>query len=193
MNFSENSHKRFLSRILKDWGWLIAFLSINVFNGWLIKVSSASVPIVIYFALFPLASIIYSRLSKKTWILVLILVISRSILAFSLCILHLPDVSRITIILYGINLLFFAFLLIDVASTRGIVVPALTVILIILLWMIIGWQWIIRLVLYCNLIVTFNKTGRRLKKYFNSFNAAMLVMTGTAAFGLALGWMLGNL
>jgi ABC-type sulfate transport system permease component len=73
------------------------------------------------------------------------------------------------------------------------VVPALTVILIILLWMIIGWQSMLRLVLYCNLIVTFNKTGRRLKKYFNSFNAAMLVMTGTAAFGLALGWMLGNL
>jgi hypothetical protein len=193
MKFSEDSHKLFLSRILKDWGWLIAFLSINVFNGWLIKVSSASVPIVIYFAVFPLASIIYSSIYKKTWILVLILVISRSILAFSLCILPLPDISQITIILYFINLLFFAFLLIYVASTRGIVVPALTVILIILLWMIMGWQSMLRLVLYCNLIVTFNKTGRRLKKYFNSFNAAMLVMTGTAAFGLALGWMLGNL
>lgn len=193
MNFRENSHKLLLNKILKNWGWVIAFLSINVFNGWLIKVSSASVPIVIYFAVFPLASIIYSRLSKKTWKMVLILVFSRSILAFSLCILPLPDVSRHTIILYGINLLFFAFLLIDVASTRGIVVPALTVILIILLWMIIGWQPIIRLVLYCNLIVSFNKAGRRLKKYFSSFNAAMLVMTGTAAFGLAVGWMLGSL
>ncbi|MEI2578931.1 hypothetical protein [Scytonema sp. PRP1] len=192
MNFSENSHKVLL-KILKDWGWLIAFLSINVFNGWLIKVSSASVPIVIYFAVFPLASIIYSRISKKTWILVLILVISRSILAFSFCILPLPDISQITMVMYCINLLFFVFLLIDVASRRGIVVPALTVILIILLWMIIGWQSMLRLVLYCNLIVTFNKTGRRLKKYLNSFNAAMLVMTGTAAFGLALGWMLGNL
>ncbi|WP_414581166.1 hypothetical protein [Scytonema sp. PCC 10023] len=193
MKSSENSQKKLLNKILKDWGWLIAFLSINIFNGWLIKVSSASVPIVIYFAVFPLASIIYSRLSKKTWLLVLILVLSRSILAFSLCILPLPDVSQITIILYGINILFFAFLLIDVASTRGIVVAALTGILIILLWMIIGWQAIIRLVLYCNLIVTFNKTGRRLKKYFSSFNAAMLVMTGTAAFGLAVGWMLGSL
>ncbi|KAB8314910.1 hypothetical protein SD81_033420 [Tolypothrix campylonemoides VB511288] len=193
MNFSENSHKKLLNKILKDWGWLIAFLSINVFKGWLIKVSSASVPIVIYFAVFPLASIIYSRISKNTWLLVLILVISRSILAFSLCILPLPDVSQITIILYCINLLFFAFLLLDVASTRGIVVPALTAILIILLWMIIGWQPIIRLVLYCNLIVTFNKAGRRLKKYLSSFNAAMLVMTGTAAFGLAVGWMLGSL
>ena len=125
--------------------------------------------------------------------MVLVLVISRSILAISLCILALPEVSRITISLYCINILFFAFLLIYVASTRGIVVPALTVIWIILLWMIIGWQSIIRLVLYCNLIVTFNKSGRRLRKYLNSFNAAMLVMTGTAAFGLALGWMLGNL
>ncbi|WP_017318613.1 hypothetical protein [Mastigocladopsis repens] len=192
MNFSENSHKLFQNTLLKDWGWLIAFLSINIFSGWLIKVSSASVPIVIYFALFPLASIIYS-LCKKTWILVLTLVISSSILAFTLCILPLPNVSRITIILYLINILFFAFLLLYVASTRGIVVPALTVILIILLWMIIGWQSMIRLVWYCNLIVTLNKAGRRLRKYLNSFNAAMLVMTGTAAFGLAVGWMLGSL
>lgn len=192
MNFREKIHNFLVNKILKDWGWLIAFLSINIFNGWLIKVSSASVPIVIYFAIFPLASIIYSHLCKKTWLLVVILVLSRSILAFSLCILALPDISHITIILYMINFLFFAFLLIDVASTRGIVVPALTAILIILLWMIIGWQLIIRLVLYCNLIVTFNQAGRRLKKYLSSLNAAMLVMTGTAAFGLAVGWMLGS-
>lgn len=193
INFSEYFHKISAHPISKDWGWVIAFLSISAFNGWLIKVSSGYVPILIYFAIFPLAAIIYSRFSKKTWLLVLILVFSRSILAISLCILHLPEVSHITIILYGINLLFFAFLLIDVASTRGIEVPGLTVILIILLWMFIGWQPIIRLVSYCNLIVTFNKAGRRLKKYLNSFNGAMVVLTGTTAFGLALGWILGSL
>ncbi|NMG09799.1 hypothetical protein [Brasilonema sp. UFV-L1] len=193
INFSEYFHKIFQNRNFKIWGWLIAFLIISVFNGWLIKVSSVSIPIVIYVALFPLASIIYSRFCKKTWLLIVILVISRLILAFMLCILRLPEISQVTIVLYGLSILFVTFLLINIASTRGMVVPALTVILIILLWMIIGWQAIIRLVLYCNLIVTFNKAGRRLSKYLKSFNAAMAVLSGTAAFGLALGWMLGSL
>lgn len=178
----------------KMWGWVIAFFSISAFNGWLIKQSSVvSVPTVIYFAIFPLASIISRRLSKTTWRLVLFLVFSRSILAISLCILDLPKVSQFTLIMYCINILLFAFLLIDIITTRGIVAPALTVILVILLWMITGWQVIIRLVLYCNLVVTFNKAATRLNKYLNSFNAAMAVLTGTAAFGLALGWMLASL
>ncbi len=192
VNFSKYSDKIVQHWILEDWGWLIAFLNISAFNGWMIKVTSASVPIVIYFAVFPLAFIICS-IYEKTWILVLNLVISYSILAFTLSILPLPEVSPIAITLYCINILFFAFLLIYVANTRGILVPALIVILIILLLTVNRLQPIIRLVWYCNLIVTLNKSGRSLRKYLNSFNAAMLVMTGTAAFGLALGWMLGSL
>ena len=193
LNFLKYFDKIFARPTSKMWGWLIAFFSITAFDGWLIKLSSVvSVPTVIYFAIFPLASIISRRLSKTTWRLVLFLVFSRSILAISLCILHLPKVSQFTIIMYCINILLFAFLLIDVVSTRGIVAPALTVILVILLWMIIGWQVIIRLVLYCNLVVTFNKAATRLNKYLNSFNAAMAVLTGTAAFGLAVGWMLAG-
>ncbi|MBR8838944.1 MAG: hypothetical protein DSM106950_34315 [Stigonema ocellatum SAG 48.90 = DSM 106950] len=190
--FSEYSRKILQHPILKDWGWVISFLSISAFFGWLIKVTSASVPLVIYLAVFPLAFIIPS-IYKKTWMWVLTLVISYSILAFNICLLPLPEVSPITIILGCINILFFAFLLIYVANTAGIVVPALIVILIILGWMIIGWEPIIHLVLYCNLIMSLNKAGRSLRKYLDSFNAAMLVMTGAAAFALALGWMLGGL
>lgn len=191
VNFSKYSDQLLQHPLFKDWGWIIAFLSISAFNGWMMKVSSASRAIVIYFAVFPLAFTIYS-LYDKTWIFVLTLVILYSTLAVILCILPLPDISGITIILYCINILFFAFLLIYIADTRGILVPAFTVILIILLWMFIDWQLIIRLVWYCNFIVTLNKSGRSLRNHLDNFNAAMVVMTGTAAFGLALGWMLGG-
>ncbi|NJR18062.1 MAG: hypothetical protein HC785_21615 [Calothrix sp. CSU_2_0] len=42
------------------------------------------------------------------------------------------------------------------------------------------------------MIITTN-AGARLNKYLQSFLAAMLTLTGTAALGLTLGWFLGGI
>lgn len=200
-----NNHKyyRRLTQIplVTNWGWLISFLMISVFNGWMINVSQVE-PLflsesllkqilAVYFAIFPLAATGHHFL-KSTWLLVTTLIGSRAILALALCYLHLPVLNPLSLSLLGFNILLFAFVLVFVWKTRGIVFPAFVLCFVIALTLGGLGQWAFDVVLYCNLVVTVNKAGRQLKKSLDSFDAAMLSLSGIAAVGLAVGWVMGG-
>jgi hypothetical protein len=174
-----------------DWAWLIAFFVICNCNGWFLKESSASLPIVICFAIFPLAYLLY-EIFNNTWILAITVIISWGILAFAIGNLDLPHLSPIAIGLYIINILFFAFVLMDTLSDNGFFMLIFVVIITLLLFKITDWERILRLIWFCNLMLIANNAGTRLNKYLQSFFAAMMTLSGTAAFGLAIGWILGG-
>lgn len=184
-----------------NWGWLISFLMISVFNGWMINVSEVE-PLflsedllkrilVIYFAIFPLAATGH-HFFKSTWLLVATLIGSRAILAFALCYFSLPALNPLSLSLLGFNILLFAIVLIFVSKTRGIVAPVFVLCFAIVLTLIGLGQWAFDVVLYCNLVVSVNKAGRQLKNALDSFDAAMLSLSGIAAVGLAVGWVMGG-
>jgi len=188
--------------VVMKWGWLISFFIISVFNGWMIYVSEVQPFFVkdpfllkqilaIYFAIFPLAATVYILFKKNTKILVFSLIASRAILAVALCYLNLPPLNPLSISLLGFNLLLFTFLLIFVCKTRGVVVPAFILFFVILLTVVGLGQWAFHLVWYCNLVITVNKAGRQLKDALDSFDGAMLSLSGIAAVGLAVGWLIG--
>ena len=175
----------------QNWLWLIAFSVVCVCNGWFLRVSSATFPLVIYFAIFPLAYILY-EVFNSTRVLKLSLIVSWAVLAFAIGNLHLPSFSTTALILYGINVLLFVFVLIDSSHENGLFMPVFIGIVILLLLKITDLERILRLVWYCNLMTTANKAGVRLNKYFQSYLAAMMILTTTAALGLAIGWVLGG-
>jgi hypothetical protein len=177
---------------LTDWVWLIAFLVICGCNGWLLRITSTSFPLVICFAIFPLSFILY-EIFNHTLILQLSLVVSWGILAFAIANLNLPAFSVIAIILYGLNILFFAFVLLDTISDNGLFMLFFITAITLLLFRITNWETILRLVWYCNLMIITTNAGARLNKYLQSFLAAMLTLTGTSALGLTLGWFLGGI
>jgi hypothetical protein len=177
---------------LTDWIWLIAFLVICTCNGWFLRASSTAFPLVICFAIFPLSFILY-EIFNHTLILQLSLVVSWGILAFAIANLDLPSLSTIAIILYGLNILFFAFVLLDTISDNGLFMLFFLTAITLLLFRITNWETILRLVWYCNLMIITTNAGGRLNKYLQSFFAAMLTLTGTAALGLTLGWFLGGI
>ncbi|MDJ0734142.1 MAG: hypothetical protein QNJ47_08690 [Nostocaceae cyanobacterium] len=177
--------------LITEWGWLIAFWCMCAFNGWVLKKSNAALPLVIYFAIFPLASIV-SRLTKNTKIIVSSLIISQAILALGICYLNLK-LSLIALVLYGINSLFFAFILLFVSIESGIMVPAFIVCVVAFLLIFAAWEWIARLVWYCNLAIATNKAGRQLRNFFENFDSAIFIKSGIAAIGLSVGWVIGGL
>ncbi len=201
INNNEPYRKLTQNPVVMKWGWLISFLIICVFNGWMIYVSEVEPFFVepqflkqilaIYFAIFPLAATVYILFKKNTKILVFSLIASRAILAVALCYLNLPPLNPLSISLLGFNLLLFTFLLIFVCKTRGVVVPAFILFFVILLTVVGLGQWAFHLVWYCNLVITVNKAGRQLKDALDSFDGAMLSLSGIAAVGLAVGWLIG--
>lgn len=195
--FAQNS-------LMMNWGWVATFLVISVFNGWMISVSQVEPffflnfdpnrikqMIAIYFAIFPLAATVYV-LFKSTKFLVVSLIASRAILAVALCYLKSPAFTPLFMGFSAFNLVLFVFVLIFVCKTRGIVVPAFILFFTVLLAAVGLGESAIHLVWYCNLDVTVNKSGRQLRNAFNSFDAAMLSLTGVAAIGLAVGWLMGG-
>ena len=92
----------------------------------------------------------------------------------------------------GFNILLFIFVLIFVCKTRGIIVPAFILFFTAVLASVGLGEWVVRLVWYCNLVVTVNKSGRQLRNALDSFDAAMLSLTGIAAVALAIGWVMGG-
>ncbi len=198
-------YRRFLQNpLVMNWGWITIFLILSVFNGWMINVSEVE-PfflleleperikqiITVYFAIFPLAATVYI-LFKSTKLLVVSLIGSRAILAVALCYLNLPAFNPLLMGFLGFKILLFVFLLIFVSKTRGIIVPAFILFFTIALALVGLGQWAFHLVWYCNLVVSLNKSGRQLKSALDSFNAAMLSLTGIAAVGLAVGWLIGG-
>ncbi len=201
---NNESYRRFTKNsLVMNWGWLISFLMISIFNGWMINVSSVQPRfldiqetllkqiIVIYFAIFPLAATVYIFF-KSTKVLVFSIIASQTILAIALCYIHLPNFSPLFVGFLGFNICLFIFLLIFVCKTRGFVVPVFILFFSIVL--IVGGfgRLAFHLVWYCNLILTVNKSGRQLRSILNSFDAAMVSLTGIAAVGLAVGWLMGG-
>ena len=195
-------YRRFAqNNLIMNWGWLASFLVISIFNGWMINVSKVE-PffleaerlkqiIAVYFAIFPLAATVYV-LFKSTKLLVVSLIASRVILAVALCYLKSPLLNPLFMGFVGFNLLLFVFVLIFVCKTRGIVAPAFILFFTIVLGLIGLGEWAFHLVWYCNLVVSVNKSGRQLRNALDSFDAAMLSLTGVAAVGLAVGWIMGG-
>ncbi|MEA5597973.1 hypothetical protein [Rivularia sp. UHCC 0363] len=201
---NNESYRRFTKNsLVMNWGWLISFLMISIFNGWMVNVSSVQPRfldiqetllkqiIVIYFAVFPLAATVYIFF-KNTKVLVFSIIASQTILAVALCYIHLPSFSPLFFGFLGFNIFLFIFLLIFVCKTRGFVVPLFILFFSIVL--VVGGlgRLAFHLVWYCNLVVTVNKSGRRLRSILNSFDAAMVSLTGIAAVGLAIGWIMGG-
>ena len=184
-----------------NWGWSICFLMISVFNGWMIKVSQVE-PLflseimlkqilVVYFALFPLAPTIHNFF-RSTKLLVATIISSWVIVAIILCYLNLPALNSVSLSLLVLNILVFAFILIFVCKTRGIVIPAFVLFFVSVLTLSGLSRWALDVVLYCNLVVIVNRAGRQLKKALDSFDGAMLSLSGIAAVGLAVGWVMGG-
>ncbi|BAY86725.1 hypothetical protein NIES267_62360 [Calothrix parasitica NIES-267] len=199
-------YRRFAQNpLVMNWGWLFSFLIISIFNGWMINVSQVDTSIlpldisadrfkqliVIYFAIFPLAATVYI-IFKNTAFLVVSLIGSRAILAVALCYLRYSGSNSLFMGFLGFNLLLFVFVLIFVCKTRGVVVPAFILFFTAVLALIGQGHWAFRIVWYCNLVVTVNKSGRQLRNALDSFDAAMLSLTGIAAVGLAIGWVMGG-
>ena len=187
--------------LVTNWGWLISFFMISIFNGCMINVSEVE-PIflqpsqlkpllVIYFAVYPLAATVYIFF-KSTKVLISVLIGSQFLLAAVLCYLNLPALNPLFVGLLGFNILLFVFVLIFVCKTRGIVVPAFILFFTITLTVVGLGQWAFQLIWYCNLIVTNNKAGRQLRNVLDSFDAAMVSLSGIAAIGLAIGWVMGG-
>ena len=199
---NNESYRRFAqNNLIMNWGWLASFLVISIFNGWMINLSEVE-PffleaerlkqiIAVYFAIFPLAATVYI-LFKSTKLLVVSLIASRVILAVALCYLKSPAFNPLFMGFLGFNLILFVFVLIFVCKTRGIVAPAFILFFTIVLALIGLGEWAFHLVWYCNLVVSVNKSGRQLRNALDSFDAAMLSLTGVAAVGLAVGWIMGG-
>lgn len=201
---NNESYRRFSKNsLVMNWGWLTSFLIISIFNGWVINLSPVK-PIylnieptflkqiiAIYFAIFPLASIVYIFL-KNTKFLVFSIITSQTILAVALCYIKLPSFSPLLVIFLGFNLFLFLFLLIFVCKTRGFVAPAFIFCFVTILIVSGFGRLAFHLVWYCNLILTVNKAARQLRNMLNSFDAAILSLIGIAAIGLAVGWLMGG-
>jgi hypothetical protein len=174
-----------------DWLWLVAFAVICFSNGWFMRMSSVSVLIVICFAIFPLIYTVY-EIFDNTYILSLLIVTLWSVLAFTIVGLDLPFFSFAAIVLYFINIILFGFVLIDVLSDSGTFMLLFVIAIAVLLFKIANWETVLRLVWFCNLMVTVSNAGNRLNRFCQNFVTAMMILTGAAASSLALGWVLSG-
>jgi phage shock protein PspC (stress-responsive transcriptional regulator) len=128
---------------------------------------------------------------KSTDILRFSLAISWMLLAFFIgnFNLNLASVSVVSGIVYGINIFFFAFVLMESLTETGLFILLFLGVMVLILLLISDWERILRLIWYCNFVVTTNNAGIRLQQYSNSFLKAMIALIGTAALGLAIGTM----
>jgi len=183
-----------ISSVFTNWGWAIAFFVICVFNGWVLNLHAVAWPAVVYFAIFPLGASAHI-FSKKTEVLVISHMISHIILALVICYVEFSStmIPIIPIIFYGVNLLFFAFILAYVTRENGLVIPVLILCSAFILKMAFGWQSIGRIVWYCNLTFTANKGERKMKPFIGDFDIAILAICGISAVGLAVGWRLAGI
>jgi hypothetical protein len=131
---------------------------------------------------------------KSNDILRLSLAISWVLLAFVIGNFHinLTSVPVTSVIVYGINILFFVFVLMDSLSETGFFILFFIGVMALLLLLITDWERILRLIWYCNFMSTTNNAGVRLQQYSNSFLKAMIALIGTATLGLTIGWMLSG-
>lgn len=106
--------------------------------------------------------------------------------------LNLTSVPVTSVIVYGINIFFFAFVLMDSLSESGLFILLLLGVTVLVLLLISDWERILRLIWYCNFIITTNNAGVRLQQYSNSFLKAMIALMCTAALGLKIGLMLAS-
>ena len=205
---NQSYRKLMQSPLVINWGWLISFITISVFNGWMIKVSQLQpfvIPsevllkqiITIYFAIFPLAATAHNFF-KSTWLLLTIIIGSRGVLALTLCYFQIPSLNVLSIGFFSFNILLFILVLFFVSKTRGIVAPAFILFFIILLTALHvltplqSGEWAFHIVWYSNLIVAVNKAGRQLGRGLDNFDVAMLTLSGIAAVGLSIGWLMGS-
>ena len=132
---------------------------------------------------------------NSTYILRFSLAISWVLLAFVIgnFNLDLTSFPVTSVIVYGINILFFAFVLMDSLSDAGLFILLILGVVVLVLLLISDWERILRLIWYCNFMVTTNNAGVRLQQYSNSFLKAMIVLMGTAALGLTIGSMFAGI
>ncbi len=128
---------------------------------------------------------------KSTDILRFSLFISWLLLAFVIGNFHinLTSVPMTSVIVYGIHILFFVFVLMDSLSETGLFILFFIGIMALLLLLITDWERILRLIWYCNFMSTTNNAGVRLQQYSNSFFKAMIALICTATLGLTIGWV----
>lgn len=176
---------------LRHWVWLIVYFIICSCNGFFLKVSTDNLLLAIYFAIFPLTYILLSKISN-TWVLKLFFLAPWTIVAFVIGNSFLPSFSATTIIIYSINVLLFALVLMDSVSDNGLFMLLFVGVMILLFLTISDWEKILRLIWYCNFMTSANNSGTRLNKYLRSFLSAMTILTITSALGLTLGWMFGS-
>jgi hypothetical protein len=132
---------------------------------------------------------------NSTYILRFSLAISWVLLAFVIgnFNLDLTSVPVTSVIVYGINIFFFAFVLMDSLSDAGLFILLILGVVVLVLLLISDWERILRLIWYCNFMVTTNNAGVRLQQYSNSFLKAMIVLICTAVFGLWIGSMFAGI
>ena len=184
---------RLLKRVQShDWLWLIAFAVISCCNGWFLRASSQPLGIVIYFALFPLIYIIYN-VAEYFRVLGFLVITSWSVLSFTIVNLNLPSPYVVAILLYGIHIFFFGFVLIDVVSDSGLFMLLFIVVIALILLKLSNWEIILRLIWFCNMLVTASNAGSRLNRFSHNYPASIVILTGASAFGLGLGWLLGGI
>ena len=153
--------------------------------------SSVSLPLVIHFAIFPLGTSVYI-FSRDTKVLAISLMISQMILALVICSLEFSS-SIIPVIFYSINLVFFVFILTDVARENGAIIPVLILYSILVMLITFGWEWIGKIVWYYNLTFTTNKAEKKIRKFIYDFDNAILALCGISALGLSVGWQFAGI
>ncbi|WP_157780671.1 hypothetical protein [Calothrix sp. NIES-3974] len=179
---------------LLDWVWVAIFTTISISNGWLLRTAHAPIPLVIFFGTFPLLSLVY-KLIEHPLFLNISLIIFWIIIAFVIGNFQPPGLTIVGIIFYSINILFFSLVLLNILSNVGSLGY-----LLIFLFAIAGlfifkitnsnWERSLRLIWYCNLMLSTNNAAIRFSQYFQSFSKAMLVLTAIASLGISLGWLL---
>lgn len=179
---------------ISDWGWLLAFASICMFNGWLLYTSQRAVNITIVyaviFAIFPLACLVY-ELVKNPWVLNISLLISWLVIAFAIGNLEIK-ITAATIILYLINLFIFAIVLQNILRETGYLLLVLFAVVMLFLFRITDWEKSLRLIWFCNLMFSANHAGSKLGQYFQSFPKGMFLLSAIASLGITCGWLLAS-
>lgn len=160
----------------------------------MLRTVKAPIPIIILFATFPLFYLVY-KLIKNPLILNISLITSWIVIAFVIGNFQSPQITTVGIILYVVNILFFTLVLLNVLSKVGYVgylFLFMFAIATLLLFKITNWERSLRLIWYCNLMLSANNAGIRFCQYFQSFPTAMLILTGIASVGVSLGWVLAT-
>lgn len=80
--------------------------------------------------------------------------------------LDLISVPVTSVLMYGINIFFFAFVLMDSLSETGLFILLVLGVVVLVLLLISDWEKILRLIWYCNFMVTTNNALREITAVF---------------------------